>query len=64
MRAVARRFCFANAVATALAGVVYFYPAFSPRLLALGFPWAVTAPSTMLLLAVTLLRRSRQTAAR
>jgi hypothetical protein len=32
--------CLANAVATVLAGVVYFYPRYSEALLFLGFPWA------------------------
>jgi hypothetical protein len=47
-----------NAGATALAGVVYFYPTYSSRLLLLGFPWGITAPLFMLLLAVALRRRS------
>ena len=32
--------------------VVYFYPVFSNKLLLLGFPWALTAPASMLLLAI------------
>lgn len=48
----------AHALVTPLIGVVYFYPTFSPRLLFLGFPWAITAPLFMLLLAI-LLRRKR-----
>lgn len=43
--------CMANGVATALAGVVYFYPTYSNKLLLLGFPWGITAPLFMLLLA-------------
>jgi len=54
----ARWSCLSNLVATALACVVYFYPAFSSRVLLLGLPWAVTAPLTMLLLAVTLRRKA------
>jgi len=50
----ARWSCLGNGVATALAGVVYFSPAFSQATLMLGLPWAVTAPLTMLLLAVAL----------
>jgi hypothetical protein len=46
--------CIANVVATVLAGVVYFAPTFSNRLLLLGFPWGITAPAFMLLLAFAL----------
>ena len=52
-----RMACIANVVATMLAGVVYFYPTFSNRLLMLGFPWGITAPLFMLLLGVALRRR-------
>jgi hypothetical protein len=55
----ARWSCIANLFATALAGVVYFYPTFSSTLLLLGLPWAVTAPLAMLLLALTLRERAR-----
>jgi hypothetical protein len=48
----------ANALVTPLIAVVYFAPAFSERLLFLGFPWAITAPLFMLLLA-RLLRTPR-----
>ena len=41
----------ANGLATPLISIVYFYPAFSEKLLFLGFPWGVTAPLSMLLLA-------------
>jgi hypothetical protein len=34
--------------------VVYFAPTFSNRLLLLGFPWGITAPAFMLLLALAL----------
>jgi hypothetical protein len=51
--------CMANVVATVLAGIVYFYPTFSNKLLLIGFPWGVTAPVFMLLLAIAL--RSRDT---
>ncbi len=47
----------ANALVTPLISIVYFYPTFSNRLLFLGFPWAVTAPLFMLLLAIMLRRR-------
>jgi hypothetical protein len=46
-----------NALATVLAGVVYFSPTYSYRLLLLGFPWGITAPLFMLLLAIALRRR-------
>jgi len=42
----------ANTLATPLIAIVYFYPYFSFNLLILGFPWAVTAPMSMLLLAL------------
>ncbi|HEU4786905.1 MAG TPA: hypothetical protein VFS57_05840 [Gemmatimonadaceae bacterium] len=49
--------CMANVVATILAGVVYFHSTYSYKLLLLGFPWGITAPLVMLLLALAL--RSR-----
>ena len=52
-----RRSFLANALVTPLIAIVYFYPRFSIRLLFLGFPWAVTAPLFMLLLAIALRRR-------
>lgn len=55
--------CIANVVATLLAGVVYFYPTYSNKLLLLGFPWGITAPLFMLLLAVALKPRSTAGAA-
>ena len=42
----------ANALVTPLISIVYFYPDYSFDLLILGFPWAITAPLFMLLLAV------------
>lgn len=42
----------ANALVTPLISVVYFYPTYSYELLVLGFPWAVTAPLFMILLAL------------
>lgn len=47
----------ANALVTPLISIVYFYPTFSPKLLMLGFPWAITAPLFMALLAILLHRR-------
>lgn len=42
----------ANALVTPLISIVYFYPDYSLDLLILGFPWAITAPLFMLLLAI------------
>jgi hypothetical protein len=39
-------------ITTPLIAFVYFYPNFSEKLLLLGFPWAITAPVAMLLLAI------------
>lgn len=47
----------AHALVTPLIAIVYFYPTFSNTLLFLGFPWAITAPGFMLLLAIMLRRR-------
>lgn len=47
----------AHALVTPLISTVYFYPAYSQKLLFLGFPWAITAPLFMLLLAIMLRRR-------
>jgi len=52
-----RMACGANVVATVLAGVVYFYPTYSNKLLTLGFFWGITAPLFMLLLAIALRNR-------
>jgi hypothetical protein len=52
-----RRSLIANARMTPLISVVYFYPTYSTRLLFLGFPWAITAPLSMLMLALMLRRR-------
>jgi hypothetical protein len=53
----------ANAVATILAGIVYFYPDFSNTILLLGFPWGITAPLFMLLLGIALRERGTAGAA-
>ncbi|KAA9037133.1 hypothetical protein FW778_17035 [Ginsengibacter hankyongi] len=42
----------ANALVTPLITIVYFYPVYSEKLLVLGFPWGITAPLAMLLLAL------------
>lgn len=52
-----RRSLIANAAVTPLISTVYFYPTFSPTLLILGFPWAITAPLFMLMVAIMLRRR-------
>lgn len=53
----------ANAAVTPLISIVYFAPTFSTRLLFLGFPWAITAPAFMLMLAIMLRRRPVRDAA-
>jgi uncharacterized protein (TIGR03382 family) len=53
----------ANALVTPLISIVYFYPTYSTRLLFLGFPWAITAPLFMLMLALMLRRRRTPVAA-
>jgi hypothetical protein len=50
----------ANAVVTPMIATVYFFPDYSYGLLLLGFPWAITAPLSMLLLALLLRRRASQ----
>jgi hypothetical protein len=52
-----RRSLIANALVTPLISIVYISPTFSTRLLFLGFPWAITAPLFMLMLAIMLRRR-------
>lgn len=47
----------AHTVVTPLIGIVYFYPTYSQNLLFLGFPWAITAPLFMVLLAIMLRRK-------
>jgi hypothetical protein len=58
-----RRSLIAHALVTPLIGIVYFSPTFSTRLLFLGFPWAITSPLFMLMLAIMLRRRGRAIAA-
>ncbi len=43
---------FVHSLVTPLIVCVYFYPYFSEQLLLLGMPWAITAPLSMLLLAI------------
>ena len=47
----------AHVLVTPLISIVYFYPTYSSNLLFLGFPWAITAPVFMLLLAIMLRKR-------
>lgn len=47
----------ANVCVTPLISIVYFYPTYSTRLLFLGFPWAVTAPLAMWMLAKVIRQR-------
>jgi len=53
-----RQALIANTLVTPLIATVYFYPVFSTRLLFLGFPWAITAPLSMLMMAAALRRRT------
>lgn len=46
--------CMLHVVATALSAVVYFHSTYSYKLLLLGFPWGITAPLFMFLLAFAL----------
>jgi hypothetical protein len=48
----------ANVLVTPLISIVYFYPTYSTGLLFLGFPWAITAPLFMLMVAIMLRRRA------
>lgn len=58
----ARMALVAHALVTPLIATVYFYPGFSPALLMLGVPWAVTAPLFMFMLALVLRDRGRRPA--
>ena len=49
-----RRFFLANGLVTPLIMFVYFYPNFTDTLVLMGLPWAITAPVSMLLLAIML----------
>lgn len=47
------RYCFlTHASVTPLIAFVYFYPNFSDRLLLIAIPWSITAPLSMLMLAI------------
>ena len=47
-----RRFLFANGLMVPVISFVYFYPHFSTGILLIGLPWIITAPGSLLLLAV------------
>jgi hypothetical protein len=47
-----RRFLLANGLMIPLIGFAYFYPHFSTWVLLVGSPWLITAPGSMLLLAI------------
>lgn len=49
-----------NALVTPLISIVYFYPVYSYNLLLLGFPWAITAPLSMVLLAIQFKRNNKE----
>ena len=51
-----------HALVTPLIAVVYWAPNYSNTLLRLGYPWAVTAPLFMFLLAILLRRRAAEVA--
>lgn len=48
----------ANALVTPLISIVYFYPTYSQSLLILGFPWGITAPLFMVLVAIMLRKKT------
>lgn len=50
----------AHALTTPLIGIVYFYPTYSTTLLYLGFPWGITAPLFMMMLAIALRRKGAE----
>lgn len=52
-----RTFFLLNALVTPLIAFVYFYPNFSDEILLIGLPWIVTAPGSMLLLAMMFKRQ-------
>ena len=41
-----------HSLVTPLIAFVYFYPVFSDKLLLIGLPWGITAPASMLVLAI------------
>ena len=53
----ARYIFLAHALVTPLIAFVYFYPHFSNQLLLIGIPWGITAPASMLVLAILFKRK-------
>jgi len=51
----------ANVAVTPLIAIVYYYPRFSPELVLIALPWAITAPVAMLLVALWLGKRDEPT---
>lgn len=58
---IARSFFLANALVTPLIAFVYFYPHFSTSMLWIGSSWIITAPGSMLMLALYFNDEKRQT---
>jgi len=54
-----RRVLLANALITPLIGIVYFYPRYSSTLLLIALPWMITAPLSMLLIAINFRKNSK-----
>jgi len=54
-----RWFFLANGILIPVIACVYFYPTFSTTLLLLGSPWVITAPGSILLLAIFFKRKPR-----
>jgi len=53
-------FFVANGFVVPLISIVYFYPHYSTALLLLGIPWSITAPGSMLLLAIFFMKQSQK----
>jgi len=53
-----RWFFLANGLLTPVIALVYWYPVFSTKLLLLASPWVITAPGSILLLAIYFKRRT------
>lgn len=51
-QSVVRYSFIAHALVTPLIAFVYFYPNFSDQMLLIGLPWGITAPVSMLMLAI------------
>jgi hypothetical protein len=53
---------FANALLTPVVALVYFYRDFSSNLIMLAFPWGITAPASIILMAVFFSRKMNNVA--